>query len=287
MQARRGFLVTVLILILLLFAGRVISTYHVFTNVVDAPWHIRAGLELLRTGEYDDEPHHPPLGRVVLAALPYWLEDLRLGDFDRPWAGDWLERDLDFYWYTLALARSGNLVFALALLLVVFVWARELFGPTAGLIAVLLASCSPNLLAHSGAAALDIGATATLLTASYFLWRWSRECKLRYCLLSAVAVSAALTTKFSALAFLPPIGVGYYLLEARKRPRLKSSDALSLGFIFLLTVVILCWAVYGFDLGRVAERAGDDAWLAEVLSSVPLLPAPQFWRGILDVIEHN
>ena len=173
--ARRRWVLAVLVVILLVFVCRVVSTYYVFTNVIDAPWHISAGLEYLRTGNYDYEPQHPPLARLALAALPYWLEDLRLGDFDRPWAGDWLNRELDFYWHTLALARFGNLVFAIPLLLVVFVWSRDLFGPMGGLAAVLAASCSPNLLAHSGVAALDIGNAATVFVAAYFLWRWSRE----------------------------------------------------------------------------------------------------------------
>ena len=54
--ARRIWVVTVLIVILLVFVYRVVSTYYVFTNVTDAPWHISAGLEYLRPGNYDYEP---------------------------------------------------------------------------------------------------------------------------------------------------------------------------------------------------------------------------------------
>ena len=284
--ARRIWVVTVLIVILLVFVYRVVSTYYVFTNVIDAPWHISAGLEYLCTGNYDYEPQHPPLARVALAVLPYWLEDLRLGDFSTPWSGDWLNRELDFYWYTLALARVGNLVFAIPLLVVVFVWSRDLFGPIGGLVAVLAASCSPNLLAHSGVAALDIGNAATVFVAAYFLWRWSRESGWRYCLLAALSVCAAVTTKFSALVFLPLIAAGYYLMGRRDRPRSTPSDRASLGVAFVLTVVMLCWAVYGFDFGRVPERTGDETALAATIGSMTL-PSPQFWRGILDVVEHH
>ena len=285
-STRRRWVLAVLVVILLVFVCRVVSTYYVFTNVIDAPWHISAGLEYLRTGNYDYEPQHPPLARLALAALPYWPEDLRLGDFDRPWSGDWLDRELDFYWYTLALARFGNLVFAIPLLLVVFVWSRDLFGPMGGLAAVLAASCSPNLLAHSGIAALDIGNAATVFVAAYFLWRWSEEPGWRYCLLAALAVSAAVTTKFSALVFLPPIAAGYYLMGKRVRPRSTPSDRASFGIVFVLAVVMVCWAVYSFDFGRVPERAADETAVAATLGSMTL-SAPQLWRGILDVVEHQ
>ncbi|MFP6901560.1 MAG: hypothetical protein VCA36_11495, partial [Opitutales bacterium] len=132
-------------LLIAVFVARVTSTYGVFSNVMDSPWHIAAGLDYLRGGEYDYEPQHPPLARVVVAALPLWLEDLHLGKFSEVWAADWRDKPIDFYWRTLALARAGNLVFAIPLLLCVFVWGRALFSPLAGLVGLLAASNSPTL----------------------------------------------------------------------------------------------------------------------------------------------
>ena len=55
----------VLGVIILVFVARIAATYPVFTDTLDAAWHISAGLEYLRTGDSDYEPQHPPLGRMA------------------------------------------------------------------------------------------------------------------------------------------------------------------------------------------------------------------------------
>ena len=286
--------------VILVFVARIVATYPVFSNVIDAPWHISAGLEYLRTGKYDYEPQHPPLGRLAVAVLPYLLEDLKLGPFDDVWSEDWSEKDLSFYWYTLTLARAGNLPFGILLLLVTFLWARDLFGPRAGVVAALIASCCPNLLAHAGVAALDIATVSTFIAACYSIWLWSRVPSWRYCLLAAVAVSAAFLSKFSTLGFLPPVFFTYMLLgRAREfHAGFATKKAAAQLTAFVAAIIVLCWGGYGFDFGPVAGPA--QTYLAE--SSAPPdspekraaaffgdtgVPAPMFWRGLIDVMKHN
>ena len=290
----------VLGLVILAFVARVVASYPVFSNVVDAPWHISAGLEYLRTGDYDYEPQHPPLARLAVAVLPYLLEDLKLGPFNDAWSGDWLAKDLSFYWYTLTLARVGNLPFGILLLLVTFLWTRDLFGPRAGVVAALIASCCPNLLAHAGVAALDIATASAFLAACYAIWLWSLTPTWLYCLLAAAAVSAAFLSKFSTLGFLPPVFIAYMLLgrSSDLHGGFANKKAIAQLAAFALAVIILCWGAYGFDYGSIAGPG--QTYLSE--NAVPLdspekhaaaffgdtrVPAPMFWRGLIDVMKHN
>ena len=288
-------------IVIFVFVARISATYPVLSNVVDSPWHIAAGLDYLRTGDYAYEPQHPPLGRLAVAVLPYSLEDLKLGPFDDVWSGDWVEKDLGFYWSTLTLARVGNLPFAILLLLVTFLWTRDLFGPRAGVMAALLASCSPNLLAHAGVAALDIATASTFVAACYAIWLWSRTQGWRDCLLAAVAVSAAFLTKFSTLGFLPPVFIVYMLLARARdfRAGLMSKQALVQFAVCVAVVIVLCWGAYGFDYGNIARP--DEAYWSGGSPAPPgslkesataclgdaQLPAPMFWRGLIDVMRHN
>jgi len=287
--------------VIFVFVARIAATYPVFSNIVDSPWHIAAGLDYLRTGDYDYEPQHPPLGRLAVAVLPYFVEDLKLGPFDDVWSGDWVKKDLGFYWSTLTLARVGNLPFAVLLLLVTFLWTRELFGPRAGVVAALLVSCSPNLLAHAGVAALDIATASTFVAACYAIWLWSRTRGWRDCLLAAVAVSAAFLTKFSTLGFLPPVFITYTLLARARdfRAGLMSKQALVQFSAFVALVIALCWGAYGFDYGKIAGP--DTAYWSDGSPASPgslkesataflgdaQIPAPMFWRGLIDVMRHN
>lgn len=278
------------IVLIAIFIARVASTYGVITNVVDSPWHIAAGLDYLRTGEYNYEPQHPPLARVVVAALPFWLEDLTLGKFSSVWANDWANKPLDFYWRTLALARAGNLLFAIPLLLCIFVWGRTLFGPAAGLVGLLAASNSPTLLAHSGLATLDIGVAGTVVIASYCAWRWSREGSRRWCLFTAFATAAAFLTKFSTLAFLPPILIAYFALRPANRESSEAAERWKQWLILTATIGLICWAIYGFSFGPFPRQDPYETERAEAIADnlrQLSLPAPRLWQGLVDVGEHN
>jgi len=295
-------------LLVLVFVARIASTYRVFTNTIDENDHIEAGIEYFQRGVYEYEPQHPPLARIVEAALPYFLADLRLTEaridngklVHKPidekkqrletflWGGMWREGSPEYYWRTLSLARAGNLVFGLLLLWVVYAWAAELFGRRTGAIAALLASCSPTILAHSGLATLDAAAAATTAAASYAFWRWSRGPSLRSAAIAGAATAIAVTSKLSTVAFLPPIFLSLFLLARRALARKQALRELG---AFLAVVATLIWAVYRFDFGPIGELdptfaqsigASSDSWIL----TTPL-PAPSFFQGLLDVAGHN
>ena len=292
--------------ILLLFLGAVASTYNVFNDTIDEGIHIACGLEYWQNGEYTNEPQHPPLARATSALLPYLFSDLRWDGGFHLWDGGWGKLDAAGYWKSLRLARAGNLIFAAAMMIFVYLWALKLHGRRAALAAACLAGLSPSLLAHSGLATVDMAATSALLAAAYCLWRWSREPGWRWCLLSAAAVGAALTTKFSILGFLPLIGAAYFVVARReRRPAEGVSSAgsrregVARAAVFLLLIAVVIWAVYRFDVGPLSDpgnrytpkflQPGQQSPAGRLIEAVgdQSLPAPMFWRGIVEVLDHN
>ncbi len=271
-------------LLALVFSARSVLTHRVFNDTADEAVHINCGLELWQWGRYRSEPQHPPLARALLALPPY-LAGLR---YDQRHA-IWDNASRDFYWRTLSLARTGNLVFVPFLLVYVYLWGRRMSGATSGLAAAALVSLSPNLLAHASLATLDFGAATTIFIAAYYLWRWSLEPTRRLAVAAGVCCALAVLTKFSALVVLPPIGVGFLAL-ARRRPRLDSAG-MALGIALLLV-----WAGYGFDVGGLEKpqflapegtrTQRIQAWV-ETTDTQSRLPAPGLVRGLLDVAGHN
>ena len=282
-----------LALLTLVFCWRGYRTFDIFSNTADEPAHIACGLEVWQSGRYTLEPQHPPLARVIVA-LPAYLAGLRQNDL-RIWERD----DLAFYWRTLRLARMGNLVFAPFLLVSVYWWARHLYDPAAGLAAATLVSLCPNLLAHASLATLDFGAAVTTFLAAYCFWRWSLARNLRSCLYAAVAFAAAVATKFSALFFLPPLALAFFLISLRQRPVTGAWSWPAIarqGLAFLGTVAVLLWAAYLFDFGPLPpiriyappRTLGQYyASALEVYVGSHRVPAPAFWRGVADVLGHN
>lgn len=103
----------------------------------------------------------------------------------------------------LMLARALNTLFSIGTGLLVFLWARHLGGPRAGLIATALYAADPNVLAHAALATSDLAAVCFLLaSASAFWWQLARP-TLRRVLVSALAFGLACVAKYSAVLLLP------------------------------------------------------------------------------------
>jgi hypothetical protein len=282
-----------LLALLTIFLGRIVSTYRVFNDTTDEHIHIRSGIEILQKGSYTVDPQHPPIPRIFLGLLPYYVGKLNLGEHNLLWTfGLWEWKDAAYYWRTLALARAGNLVFALLLFAYAYRWSSLLYGPWAGLAAAALVACCPNLIAHASVATTDAGAAATLLVATYYLWRWSRQPGL-LCLAAAVASSVAVLSKFSALFFLPPIAF-LYLLVARgprwleRRPlrlepavvRVALGRSVACGLIFMF----LLWAAYLFQARGHLEKGHHEP---QMVSKLERLVPSNAWIGVKTVLGHN
>ncbi|MBI3665983.1 MAG: glycosyltransferase family 39 protein [Acidobacteria bacterium] len=285
----------VLAALILIFCVRSYSTFRVFNDTADEAVHIACGLEVWQHGRYTIEAQHPPLARMVMA-LPAFLAGLRERHPEPLWTG----AGRDFYWCTLSLSRLGNLIFAPFLIVYLYLWGRRLYGPAAGLGAAALASFSPNLLAHVSLATLDFGAATAVFVSCYYFWRWSEQPGLRNCVAAAAAFGIAALTKFSAIVFIPPIAVAYFLLArwnkgGRSEPA-RWYAAARRGVVFLAAFFVVVWAGYLFEVGPLppahfVPTAGSFAKRAvqavEQVVNHRGLPAPRFLRGVLEVAAHN
>ncbi|HYM13036.1 MAG TPA: glycosyltransferase family 39 protein [Bryobacterales bacterium] len=293
------FIAGALVALALLSCFRCYRTYRIFNDTDDEGGHIPAGLEMWQDGKYTLEAQHPPLARLAISLLPH-LAGLRYVKGEPLWAAS----STPFYWRTLRLAREGNLIFVPFLLLYVYLWGRDLYGPAAGLIAAGVVSFSPNLMAHAAIATLDFGAATTIFISAYYFWRWSRQAGWRPCLAAALGFSIAVLVKFSALFFLPPIAAAFFLIarwSARPWFRLGrwpalGRVALQRGVVFLTVCFLVVWSVYLFDIGPLPSThiPPVPGTLGQYLESAVVIitrngsfPAPRFVRGILEVLDHN
>ena len=215
-----------------------------------------------------------PLLSHVFAALPLrLLPDLALPGEEE--GGDAQAVGDLFLWrlnpnpdQILFLARLPNM--ALALILAAFVrrWARELYGPYAGALALLLCAFDPNLLAHGRLATADLGVTAFILLSAYALWRFVRQPTVVHLFAAGVSLGLAMATKFSALLLVPALALLVVLRAWQDRPfrlpfRLPLVASVSgetvggrlawlatCGFWIALIAVLTVWVAYGFQVGN-------------------------------------
>jgi 4-amino-4-deoxy-L-arabinose transferase-like glycosyltransferase len=260
-------------MLLAIASGRIVATYHVFNDTIDETPHIACGMQWLNGGIYRYDLEHPPLARLMAAIGPYLTGARYSGLPDMAAQGRAVLKWGGKYDRNLALARLGILPFFWLASTVVYLWARRSFGEPAAFFATLCFTTFPPALAHAGLATTDMAATGTIGAAFLAMLAWAERPSRRRSILWGVALAAAILSKFSTLAFLPAATLAavalYLLLEWPGLPRpwewlrARLLPILMAGLIACMFV----WAGYRFSFARV--------------------PAPELWKGLGDVAQHN
>lgn len=170
-----------LLALILIAAGsvRIAATYNVFNHASDEPAHIACGLQWLDQGIYEYEHQHPPLTRIMVALGPYFAGARSNRQNDMTIEGVTILYGGNQYDKRLALSRAGNLPMFWLATWMTFLWGRKILGAMGAVLAVLIFTMIPTVLAHSGLSTTDIGVTACFAAAAYAAVRLAEEPALR------------------------------------------------------------------------------------------------------------
>ena len=295
-----------LLLVIVIGAARIVSTYKVFNQTFDEAEYLACGMEWVDLGQYQLGPEQPPLARIFMAIGPY-LDGSR---FTYSGGSEGEGNEILYatnYWRTLALARCGILPFFILACLMVWFWTKHLFGRTTALVAVLLFSNIPPILGHSGVATTDMAAAATLASALYAVTLYLETPTWRRGVLLGLALAAAVVSKFSNVAFFSVSLLLLVLFRAlwNRRFSLRSPRVhWRHGAACIAVVVVAIWSVYRFardpvivpgrdlngversmELGRLLPDGALRNYATALLERP--LPLGQLVRGLGEVYLHN
>ena len=259
---------------------RIISTYDALSLTVDEPAHLACGMEYVADHVYTIDIQNPPLARAAQAFGPYLAgarptglsimreEGLaiiaRSGNFNR----------------TIFLMRLGNLPFFLIACLVVCWWSWQSFGKPVAVLATALFTLLPTNLADAGVATTDMSLGATVGAVFFATIYWTEKPTWRRALLLGLCAALAFLSKATAVGYVPiTISLALACYLAIRRPgwgELLSVARQRAGTFALapFTAAMLMWAAYWFSFGIVPRINFS-------------LPAPEFFRGILDALAHD
>lgn len=263
--------------------------------------YVYAGVQGLRHGAWEIGAG-TPAGLLQLAAAPLLLLDL--DPRDGPTAEHERSRDLFLYrnrlpWQRiLAAARLPFLALGVALGILVFAWARSLYGDAGGFVALAVYVTSPGMIANTQLANQDFGVAAASLASLYALWCLCQQTTPTRVVVTGLALGAALLTKFSAFALLP-VGLVVALWDLRRSSppgRLRDRTLALLGVAAIAGLVV--WADYGFAVGTLggaraellaAHATGAPRSLCPIGERIGSLsvPAPHFWCGLSSQLWHG
>jgi hypothetical protein len=275
----RRLTLAILLLIAAVTGARIAYTHSVFSPTFDELYHVAAGFEAVRYGQYTIDLQHPPLARMLFACP---LRDANPTARD---AGLWVAQIYESagdYMSGVVQTRRGNLVFVVIAIAAVYAWGSAVYGRPGGILSAALFALLPPVLAHGGLATTDMAATASFAVAMAVAHHWLERPTWPRTLALAVAVGIGVTSKFSFPLFF--VGALLVLLVARGRyPLVKGLVAAAFAFV-------LVWGVYLFDYGRMRSL---DPETAQALLALPPairdagLPAPGFFAGLMEISVHN
>ena len=248
--------------------------------------HIPAGYYHLVAGNFHINNEHPPLIKIW-AALPLLFIQ---PNEDQPKTGP-LQGTLHHFWRDnkdLALTiyfwtRAVMVVFTLAWGVLIFSYARALFGAGAAVLSVLIYTLEPTVLAHGRIVHTDLPAALAFLIFFFVLRQYLRERSLKRALLLGLVTGLALVTKFSMIVLLPAlIGIalagfifGFRWHESRRKIVLH-------GGLIVCIILVTVNAAYYFksppmepeDVEWVQAKspAASETWMAFFNAASKIVP---------------
>jgi 4-amino-4-deoxy-L-arabinose transferase-like glycosyltransferase len=164
----------------------------------------------------------------------------------------------DFFDEIAFLVRFPILLLSVLMAVLVYGWAKELYGTRAGLLALFLYTFSPSVLGNSGLAMADIGGTFFIAIAVYVFWRFLRRSTFGGLVMCGISFGLAQASKHTAV-ILVPFYVFILIFDAAGAEAFWKRlfrRFLDLCGIFLIGFIVL-WATYAFEFQPLLENAPD------------------------------
>ncbi len=250
------------IILLSIFAVLTISSMRQNSATCDEiAHHIPVGYVLLNKWDFKMDTSQPPLPRYIVALPLKLFMNINMPDDRALWRvqdRSIFGRDF-FYKYNrdqikmVFFARMAVVFIGMLCGLLLFIWAKSLWGERAALFSLFFYALSPNILAHAGLATTDMVATFFILLSCYSFWLFLKNASITNIIFAAVCLGLAELSKYTAILLYPIFllslrGVPPKTLDlAERRAGRRSNPTISkfLSVIFLSLIVV--WAAYGFE----------------------------------------
>jgi hypothetical protein len=283
--------------LLCLLALQLVHVANKTSSSWDEAHHLFDGYTIWKLHDYRLNPEVPPFIKLT-AALPLLHMELKVPpNQGRPNPTEAFLDGKAFVWgnggdRVLFPARMACAGFALALGLLIYFAAEEMFGFVAGIFALAMFVVDPNVLANGAMVTTDVGAAFCFVAAMYSFYRYCRKPGWGRLAVAGVALGVALSAKYTGV-FLVPMLVLVVVAEG-----VMARDWRVLGrrvgalVVMGLVAWVVVWGFYGFrykaapvgkdlnpPLAKYLAQMHDqrDARLLRVMAKVKVLPEGYIW----------
>jgi len=273
------------------------------TPTYDEPANMAAAFSYVYKNDYRLYPDNPPFVKLLAGFMLFPIQSKinfpeNLPSYKTPGSFDLYSFGKDFLYKSnnkteeiIFLSRVPNVLFTLFLGILLYIFARELYGKSAGLLALFFYTLDPNIRGHGHIFSFDIPFAFFVLLAFYLTFKLFKnpKKKLLYAFLIAFSFSLAVLTKFTAVFFILFFAV-FIFLKKRKYAFLIPSVILMPFISLWLFGFLTNYNAKTFDYNKVpiiksAHKELKDNPVWKLISNFPL---PYYYKaGIQTMYVHN
>jgi len=206
--------------------------------------HLASGYSYWVAGDYRMDPTHPAFARM-LAALPMLFMKLDSHLDSEAWNHSQAVKYADLLLYNNRIPADKiwlccrSVIIALTALLGIWMawWTRKHFGSNIALLALVLFSFDPNLIAHGRYVTTDLPVTLFIFLTCTLWADFLSAPSTKKLLLASVALGLALATKYSAIFLIPVLPTVYCVAWFSKRARRSLSLRKFISTVAVMNVV--------------------------------------------------
>ena len=252
-------------------------------------------------GDFQLVNEHPPLSKLLAAIPLLFVQPNERKVNSHAGGADAQSVDRNAFWdinekYFAAISfwtRAPMIILTLGLGVLIFIFARSMFGPRAAVFAIALFSFEPTMLAHGRVVQTDVvAAFGYLLFFMALYWYWSAPDWRRAALLGSTA-AVAILAKYSMLLVglvLAPAFIILWWFSSRRRAVLVHA------VVVILAMLVAINAAYFFQ--HAPLNTVDHAWVANNFPARPqtmtllaewlsYIVPKEFVLGIFFQLAHN
>ena len=283
-----------IIFLLCLFAVMAVTSITQKSGTCDEiAHHIPSGAVIISKGDFKMSTESPPLPRCIIALPSVTLLQSNIPDDMKTWRNenravfgrDFFFRYNSFPKKMLFYSRMPVILIGILCGLVLFLWAKQMYGKKVGFFTLFLYSFSPNILAHARLATTDMIATFFMILSIFSFWIFIKKQTTQYAILAGLCLGFAQLSKYSML-ILYPIFILLFVIAIFKYKETRGGLSYKKLLLIFLVSVIVVWAGYGFRIEPVLHNAMRAQEKLDFLTSFISRIFPLSEQSLRPALEH-